>query len=232
MTESELDYYTFEDVPPRGDAGYRLVTYEYDQGNVVSTSPNQHVFFALSDQKTLDKQNTRFTNYRYNLSGVNIDGLIKLNDVEELDETTGNVTDDRLLFLTFHVVDIGTSPNNTVVESVREQFVPGSSDMFEFNNNVSRDFPIENILSNRYYYIFFNVYNTKNDQSSIIYSSIEDYATTGYNPIDIKRITLDLTNANVDSYYATISIHNMHTVEEVDPTTMYKIVMRATPVEI
>ena len=230
MTES--DYYTFENVPPRGDAGYRLVTYEYDHGNVVSTSPNQHVFFALSDHKTIDKHNTRFTNYRYKLSGVDIDGLIKLNDVEETDETTGNVTDDRLLFLTFHVVDIGTSPDNTVVESVREQFAPGSSDMFEFNNNVSRDFPIENILSNRYYYIFFNVYNTKNDQSSIIYSSIEDYATTGYNPIDIKRITLDLTNANVDSYYATISIHNMHTVEEVDPTTMYKIVMRATPVEI
>lgn len=230
MTESELDYYTFEDVPPRGDAGYRLVTYEYDQGNVVSTSPNQHVFFALSDQKTLDKQNTRFTNYRYNLSGVNIDGLIKLNDVEELDETTGNVTDDRLLFLTFHVVDIGTSPNNTVVESVREQFVPGSSDMFEFNNNVSRDFPIENILNDHYYYIFFNVYTMQNDQSSIIYSSIEDYATTGYNPIKLTRVVLTSTNANIDSFFAMVKIQDIHTMESNTDSVVYKISMTATPI--
>lgn len=221
MTGYELDYYTFEDVPPRGDAGYRLVTYEYDQGNVVSTSPNQHVFFALSDHKTIDKHNTRFTNYRYNLSGVNIDGLIKLNDV---------TSDDPLLFLTFHVVDIGTSPDNTVVESVREQFAPGSSDMFEFNNNVSRDFPIENILNDHYYYIFFNVYTTKNDQSSIIYSSIEDYATTGYNPIDIKRITLDLTNANVDSFSVMVKIQDIHTMESDTDSLVYIISMIATPI--
>lgn len=230
MTESELDYYTFEDVPPRGDAGYRLMTYEYDQGNVVSTSPNQHVFFALSDQKTIDKHNTRFTNYRYNLSGVNVDGLIKLNDVQEIDETTGNVTDDRLLFLTFHVVDIGTSPDNTVVESVSEQFVPGSSDMFEFNNNVSRDFPIENILSNRYYYIFFNVYTTQNDQSSIIYSSIEDYATTGYNPIKLTRVVLTSTNANIDSFFAMVKIQDIHTMESNTDSVVYKISMTATPI--
>lgn len=217
---AENDYHTIENVPSRGDAGYRLMTYEYDEGNAMSTTPNQHVFFALSDQKTVNKQITHFTNYRYKLTGVDVDGHIALNDV----------MDDQLLFLIFHVVDIGTSPDSTTIESVREQFEPGTNDMFELNNNVSRSFGIENILNDHYYYIFFNVYSTKNDQSSIIYSSLEDYTATGYNPIDIQRITLDISNVMLESNYVSISISALHAMTESDHTSMYKITVRATPV--
>jgi len=101
----------------------------------------------------------------------------------------------------------------------------------EFNNGVPRWFreSLSNMDAVRYYHVFFNVYTEPDNQASVIYSSAQDYAETGYDPIVIPRITLDVTDTTIDATKASFRIASIHTNEE-DTGRLYRISVTATPI--
>jgi len=245
------EYYRIKDIPPRGDVGYRLEAVEYDRFSanvddpdaVVDTKPGKIYFFAQNrpgfsaqggGSSIIDKTVTRFSNYVYTApSGLDFEGVLFF---PQYDYVEGG---ERLLYATFHVVNLGPRPGDRIVQDVQV------TEMLEFRNGVSRNFPMKNdflataedpysvkVYTSHYYYIFFNVYETENE-SSIVYSSGEDFRLTGYNPIVITRILLDLTDVpSVDSNRVRFRIKDIvnNDKSEDDPNAIYRIVAVASPV--
>lgn len=241
------EYYHIKDIPPRGDLGYRIEAVEYDRFSanvddpdaVIASNPDKIYFFAqnrpVSAQgNIIDKTVTRFSNYNFiEPSGLGFDGVILF---PEYDYAEG---EERLLYARFHVVDLGINMDEQNIQSVQ------ITEMLAFRNGLSRNFPMKNellataedpysvkVYTSRYYYIFFNVYETEYDESSIVYSSGEDFRLTGYNPIVITRILLDLTDVpNIESnrvwFRISDIVHNDRS--EDDPNTIYRIVAVAFP---
>jgi hypothetical protein len=235
------EYYRIEDIPPRGNVGYRLEALDYDQypdtgpTAIIPTNPTDILFFAQRPVSAkIDKTVTRFSNYVYTPpSGLDFEGVILFPDYSYA------LGEEKLLYATFHVVDLGPHLDERTVQSVQV------TEMLEFKNGVSRNFPMKNealataedpysikVYMSHYYYIFFNVYEIENDESSIIYSSAEDYRLTGYNPIVITRIVLDMTDVPViesNRVWFRIKdiVHNDR--PETDPNAMYQIVATAIP---
>lgn len=217
-----MDYYSFKDIEPSGNVGYRLQVYdmdsnvEYDavQGQTDSILP---YFFAVRPSDyTLDKENTYFSKYTHIHTGVNVEGMITFRDSQ------GNV-DGALMYVSFHIVDLGPYPDiNQTVVSVRE------TPMEEFINGETRTFEesLSNIRNSNYYQIFFNVYTVLNDQSSIIYSSAEEYPV--YDPIVITRVIIDSTEFFMDSTRVSFKIGSIRN-KETDPNRMYRVTIRAIP---
>ena len=214
-----MDYHTFESIEPSGNVGYRLEVADFDnpEQTIYDTFPSDIYFFAQKQSLgTLNKQNTYFTGYTFILSGIDFQGKIQIDGYEFK----------RLLYVSFHIVDLGQHPETTqTVVSVRE------TSMVEFNNGVSRWFreSLSGMDATRYYHVFFNVYTELDNQASVIYSSAQDYAETGYDPIMIPRITLDVTDATIDATKAFFRIDSIHT-KETDPDRLYRISVTATPI--
>lgn len=214
-----MDYHTFENIEPSGNVGYRLEVADYDdpEQKVYDTFPSEIYFFAQKPSPgTLNKQETYFTGYTFILSGINFQGKITLDGYQY----------ERLLYVSFHIVDLGQHPETTqTVVSVRE------TPTVEFNNGVEIYFQqqLSNMDSTRYYHVFFNVYTEPDNQASVIYSSAQDFAETGYDPIVIPRITLDVTDATIDATKAFFRIASIHT-KETDPERLYRVSVTATPI--
>lgn len=214
-----MDYHTFESIEPSGNVGYRLEVADYDdpEQTIYDTFPSEIYFFAQKPSPgTLNKQETYFTGYTFILAGINFEGKIMFDGYEF----------ERLLYVSFHIVDLGQHPETTqTVVSVRE------TPMEEFNNGVPKWFNqhLSNMDNTRYYHVFFNVYTELDNQASVIYSSAQDFSETGYDPIVIPRITLDVTDATIDATKAFFRITSIHTKEQ-DPDRLYRINMTATPV--
>lgn len=213
-----MDYHTFESIEPSGNVGYRLEVADFDdQTTVYDTTPSEIYFFVQKQSPgTLNKQETYFNGYTFILSGIDFEGKITLDGYPF----------ERLLYVSFHIVDLGQNPDTTqTVVSVRE------TPMVEFNNGVPRWFreSLSEMDSTRYYHVFFNVYTEVDNQASVIYSSAQDFAETGYDPIVIPRITLDVTDATIDATKAFFRIASIHT-KETDPERLYRISVTATPV--
>lgn len=214
-----MDYHTFESIEPSGNVGYRLEVADFDnpEQTIYDTFPSDIYFFAQKQSLgTLNKQNTYFTGYTFILSGIDFQGKIQIDGYEFK----------RLLYVSFHIVDLGQHPETTqTVVSVRE------TSMVEFNNGVSRWFreSLSGMDATRYYHVFFNVYTELDNQASVIYSSAQDYAETGYDPIMIPRITLDVTDATIDATKAFFRIDSIH-IKETDPDRLYRISVTATPI--
>lgn len=214
-----MDYHTFENILPSGNLGYRLEVSDYDNPDQTNyeTFPSEIYFFA--QQKSpgrLNKTETYFTGYTFILSGIDFEGKITLD---------GYVSE-RLLYVSFHIVDLGQHPETSQsVMSVRE------TPTVEFNNGVSRWFreSLSNMDATRHYHVFFNVYTEPNNQASVIYSSAQDYTETGYDPIVIPRITLDVTDTTIDATKAFFRIATIH-MKEIDPNRLYRISVTATPI--
>jgi hypothetical protein len=240
------EYYRIKDIPPRGDVGYRIEAVEYDRFSanvddpdaVVDTNPDKIYFFAQNrpifsaQGNIIDKTLTRFSNYQYTVQGgLDFEGVIFF---PGYDYAEG---EEQLLYATFHVVNLGPRPGDRNIQNVQV------TEMLAFRNGVSRNFPMKNdllvnpytvkVYMSRYYYVFFNVYETKNDESSIVYSSGEDFRLTGYNPIVITRILLDLTDVpNVESNRVWFRIKDIvhNDKSEDDPSAIYQIIAFAFPV--
>jgi hypothetical protein len=220
-----MDYYSFKDIEPSGNVGYRMQVYdldsnvEYDAVHKVEGQPDSILpyFFAVKKSNyTLDKENTYFSEYTHFLTGVNVTGTITFRDSQ------GNV-DGSLMYVSFHIVDLGPYPDiNQHVVSVHE------TPMAEFINGEKRTFreSLSNIQNSNYYQIFFNVYTVLNDQSSIIYSSAEEYPE--YDPIVITRVTIDNTEFFMDSTRVSFKIGSIRN-KETDPNRLYRVTIQAIP---
>lgn len=240
------EYYRIKDIPPLGNVGYRLEAVEHDSllsanvddpnAVVIPTNPDKFYFFAQRPVSArIDQIVTRFSDYEYTApSGLDFEGVILFPEYNCIEG------EEQLLYATFHVVDLGPYPSDKLIQSVQV------TQMLEFKNGVSRNFPMKNealataedphsvkIYTSRYYFIFFNVYETENDESSIVYSSGEDYRLTGYNPIVITRIVLDLTDVpaieSTRVWFRIGDIVNNDRSED-DPNAMYRIIVVAFPV--
>jgi len=233
-----MNEYRIKDIPPRGDVGYRLEAVEYDRFSANVDDPeavvatNRPVYFFAQNKPVfsaqggiIDKTVTRFSNYQYTEpSGLEFEGVLFFPEYEG-----------DLLYATFHVVNLGPRPVDQTVQDVQV------TEMLVFQNGVSRNFPMKNdllatadsvkVYASRYYYIFFNVYKTRNE-SSIMYSSGEDFRLTGYNPIVITRIILDLNVPNVEANRVWFRIKDIvnNDKSEDDPNAMYQIIAFALPV--
>jgi hypothetical protein len=240
------EYYRIKDVPPRGDVGYRLEAVEYDRFSVnagdpdaiIATNPEKVYFFAQKNSPdaviNINKEVTRFGNYQYTSpSGLDFDGTILFDNYNTTEE------EETLLYATFHVVDLGINLQPPTIEDVQV------TERLEFKNGVSRNFPMKNeslatdndthsvkVYTNHYYYIFFNVYETASDESSIVYSSGEDYRLTGYNPIVITRLILDITDVpSIEANRVWFRFNDIvNNDRSEDPYTMYQIIAFAFPV--
>jgi hypothetical protein len=240
------EYYRIKDIPPLGNVGYRLEAVEYDRFSanaddpdaVIATTPEKVYFFAQKKNSQeaviINKEVTQFSNYRYtDPSGLDFDGTILFDNYNTTDG------DETLLYATFHVVDLGVNLQPSTVETVQV------TEMLAFKNGVSRSFPMTNsslatdddthsvkVYKNHYYYIFFNVYEDESYESSIVYSSGEDYRLTGYNPIVITRLILDITDVpSIESNRVWFRFNDIvNNDQSEDPNTMYQIIAYADPV--
>eukprot|EP00976_Prorocentrum_cordatum_P110942 1195289-Prorocentrum_minimum.AAC.4 len=222
--------FQFDAVEPRGDVGYRVEITDLDDPSVVvPTLPAKVWTFVSNRAETrdvyLNRAETYFTDFRYRLTGLDFRALIKLEGVS---------TFEQLLYCRFHVVEL-TGPDSQEDLQQQQPSVQAvyTTEMFEFNNGVERDFPVENFMPDRYYYVFFNVYTTENDETTVVYSSVNDYRLVGFNPVTISRMTMDITQARIDSTLTTFDVTRIDTMEprpELDP--VYKITVHATPVQL
>lgn len=217
-----MDYYSFKEIEPSGNVGYRVQVYDLDSNIEYDAVQEQTdsilpYFFALRPSNyTLDKENTYFSEYTHILQGIDVAGKITFRDLH------GNV-DGALMYVSFHIVDLGPYPDiNQTVVSVHEM------PMAEFINGGFRTFgeSLSNIQNSNYYQVFFNVYTVMNDQSSIIYSSAEEYPV--YDPIVITRVIIDNTEFFVDSTKVSFKIGSIRN-KETDPNHLYRVTIRAIP---
>lgn len=208
-----MDYYTFDNIEPSGNVGYRVQVSDFDTNDPFIIQPNPYFFAHTPTHRILNKAQTYFNNYNFTGTGIDFTGKITFNGPD----------DNVLLYVSFHIVDLGQYPENTqTVLSVRE------TDFFAFNNGVERSYPLSDMNNTHFYQIFFNVYLESDTQSSVIYSSSDEYPT--YDPITITRITLiSIPEYTGDATKMFLRIGHIYT-KLTEPTQMYKLTIHATPV--
>lgn len=207
-----MDYYAFANIEPHGNVGYRVEVSDFDTGQLFPIVPNPYFFVHRPTEYVLNKERTSFYNFVFTGTGIDFNGNI----------TFDNFPAEALMYVTFHIVDLGQYPEETkTVLSVRE------TEFFPFNNGITGSFPLSEMNPVNFYQIFFNVYLEENNQASVIYTSAEEYPT--YDPIVIVRIGIDVTDSVGDSTKVFLRISNIYNKEK-NPDQLYKFTIHATPI--